>query len=119
VEQLEQSEPIGGTSSFPRSWRASGRREADLVEAERLATVAVAGSEDLDSLTEQCLAVRDLAVVFASARRVDEVEAALEQALERAGRKKNLALARQISERLGELEAQRQPRRDGTSRAAP
>jgi class 3 adenylate cyclase len=72
-------------------------------EAERLAQKAVAGSEDFDTPSDQCLALWDLAEVLAAAGRFDEAEEALERALERAQRKKNLALARQVSERLAEL----------------
>ncbi len=78
-------------------------------EAERLAREAVAGSEDLDSLNDQSLALWDLAEVLATAGRVDEAAAELEQALERAQRKKNLALARQVRERLADLRAEAQP----------
>jgi tetratricopeptide (TPR) repeat protein len=66
-------------------------------------------SEQTDSLDAQSLALWDLAEVLASAGRPDEAEAALEQALERCDRKKNLALARQFRERLAELRAQTQP----------
>jgi class 3 adenylate cyclase/tetratricopeptide (TPR) repeat protein len=84
-------------------------QRGQLAEAERLARKAVAGSEDFDSPDDQCAALWDLAEVLAAAERFDEAEAALEQALERAQRKKNLALARQIRERLSELRAQAQP----------
>ena len=62
-----------------------------------------------DSLNDQCLALWDLAEVLAAAGRLDEAEAALEQALDRCERKKNLALARQVRERLAELRAETQP----------
>ena len=68
----------------------------ELAEAERLAREAVAGSEQSDSLDDQCLTLWDLAEVLAAAERLDEAEAALEQALERCRRKKNLALASQV-----------------------
>ena len=81
----------------------------DLVEAERLAREAVAGSEQTDLLVEQCLTHCDLGEVLAAAGRYDEAEAELEQALDRCERKKNLALARRVRGRLAELRAQTQP----------
>ena len=81
----------------------------ELAEAERLAREAVAASEQTDSLDDQCRVLWDLAEVLAAARRLDEAEAAFEQALDRCRRKKNLALARQVRERLVELRAQMQP----------
>ena len=58
---------------------------------------------------DQCLAFRDLADVLAAAGRIDEAEVAMEQALDRCSRKKNLALARQVRGRLAELRAETQP----------
>src|SRR6266540_239450 len=75
----------------------------ELAEAERHAREAVAGSEQSDSLDDQCLALWDLAEVLAAAERPDEAEAALEQALERCRRKKNLARAAQVRRRLDSL----------------
>ena len=63
----------------------------------------MAGSERTDSLNDQCLALWDLAEVLAAAERVDEAEAALEQALDRCRRKKNLARAAQVRRRLDSL----------------
>ncbi len=81
----------------------------ELAEAERLAREAVAASEQTDSLDDQCRVLWDLAEVLAAAGRLDEAEAAFEQALDRCRRKKNLALARQVRKRLVELRAQMQP----------
>jgi tetratricopeptide (TPR) repeat protein len=75
----------------------------DLAEAEKLARAAVAGSEQSDSLDDQCLALWDLAEVLAAAERPDEAEDALEHALERCRRKKNLARAAQVRRRLDSL----------------
>jgi class 3 adenylate cyclase len=86
----------------------------ELAEAERLAREAVAGSEQSDSLDDQCLALWDLAEVLAVAERPDEAEAALEQALERCQRKKNLARAAQVRRRLDSLRHDA-PIRPGTS----
>ena len=77
----------------------------ELAEAERLAREAVALSERNDSLDVQCLALWDLAEVLAAAQRHGEAAGALEQALNRCRRKKNLALAAQIRRRLGTLNA--------------
>jgi hypothetical protein len=60
-------------------------------------------------LDDQCLALWDLAEVLAAADRQAEAAAALEQALDRCRRKKNLALARQVRARLAELRAETQP----------
>jgi class 3 adenylate cyclase/tetratricopeptide (TPR) repeat protein len=81
----------------------------ELAKAERLAREAVAASEQTDSLDDQCRVLWDLAEVLAAAGRLDEAEAAFEQALDRCRRKKNLALGRQVRERLVELRAQTQP----------
>ena len=81
----------------------------ELAEAERLAREAVAASEQTHSLDDQCRVLWDLAEVLAAAGRLDEAEAAFEQALDRCRRKKNLALARQVRKRLVELRAQMQP----------
>jgi class 3 adenylate cyclase len=81
----------------------------ELAEAERLARQAVAESERTDSLNLQAEALCDLGEVLAAAGRPDDAEAALEQALDRCRRKQNLALARQVHERLVELRAETQP----------
>jgi tetratricopeptide (TPR) repeat protein len=80
----------------------------ELAEAERLAREAVAASEQTDSLDGQCRVFWDLAEVLVAAGRLDEAEAAFEQALDRCRRKKNLALGRQVRERLVELRAETQ-----------
>ena len=105
-------ETLGG--SYPDFiWRQVLARvhahRGEMAEAERLAREAVAGSEQTDLLSEQCLTHCDLGEVLAAAGRYDEAEAALEHALELCERKKNLALARRIRERLEELRAQAQP----------
>src|SRR5262249_44698206 len=57
------------------------------VEADRLAGEAVAVHEQTDGLSDQCLALWDLAEVLAAAGRHAEAAVALEQALERCQRK--------------------------------
>jgi hypothetical protein len=78
-------------------------------EAERLARHAVAASEETDSLDVQCFALWDLAEVLATSGRPAEAVATLGQALERCRRKKNLALARQVGERLAQLRVEALP----------
>ena len=72
-------------------------------EAERLAREAVAIAERTDALNFQGDALCDLAEVLAAAGRSDEAAAALEQALERYERKKNLAMIAQVHRRLDAL----------------
>jgi tetratricopeptide (TPR) repeat protein len=69
-------------------------------EAERLARDAVQVLAPTDSLTEQGNAFVDLADVLAAAGRADEATAALEQALDRYERKKNLVMAQRVREKL-------------------
>jgi tetratricopeptide (TPR) repeat protein len=91
------------------SWRQVLARvyahRGELAKAERLAREAVALSDRNDSLDVQCLALWDLAEVLAAAKRLDEAAGALEQALDRCRRKKNLALATQVLARLEALKA--------------
>ena len=69
-------------------------------EAEALAREAVAITERTDSLNNQGDAFWDLGEVLAAAGRTEEAAEALEQALERYERKKNLAMAAQVRRRL-------------------
>jgi class 3 adenylate cyclase/tetratricopeptide (TPR) repeat protein len=69
-------------------------------QAEALAREAVAIAEQTDALNRQGDALCDLAEVLAAARRAEEAAAALEQALERYQRKKNLAMAAQVHRQL-------------------
>ncbi len=70
-------------------------------EAERLGREAVAAAEQTDSLNKQGDALCDLAEVLERAGRAQEAAALLEQALERFGRKRNLAMAARVRQRLG------------------
>jgi tetratricopeptide (TPR) repeat protein len=72
-------------------------------EAEALAREAVALIERTDGLNYQGDALCDLAEVLHAAGRPDEAAAALEQALERYERKKNLAMAAQVRDRVAKL----------------
>ena len=105
---IDEDDPMTQVYVYQVLARVEAHR-GDLAEAERLAREAVAESERTDSLNMQAEALCDLGEVLAAAGRLDEAEAALEQALERCERKKNLALARQVRERLVELRAETQP----------
>jgi class 3 adenylate cyclase len=72
-------------------------------DAERLAREAVAVLDGTDALTEQGSALGDLADVLVAAGRPDEAAAALEQALERYERKRNLVMAERVRDTLAEL----------------
>ena len=73
-------------------------------KAEALARQAIAVLEPTDALNMQGDALCDLAEVLHAAGRSDEATSALEQALERYGRKKNLAMAAQVRARLAALQ---------------
>jgi tetratricopeptide (TPR) repeat protein len=111
AQSLEET--IGWVTLPANRWRLVLARvhayRGEQAEAERLAREAVASTEQTDALDDQCLALWDLAEVLAVAERLDEAEAALEQAVERCERKKNLARARQVRERLAELRAETEP----------
>jgi class 3 adenylate cyclase/tetratricopeptide (TPR) repeat protein len=78
-------------------------QRGEFTAAERLARDAVAATEPTDRISDSCYALWDLAEVLDSAGRTDHASAAFEQALERAERKQNLALMRQIRNRLAEM----------------
>jgi len=105
----EEHDPAMEPESW-HTWRQVLARvyahRGELAKAERLAREAVALSERNDSLDVQCLALWDLAEVVAAAQRADEAADALEQALNRCRRKKNLALATQVLGRLEALKAE-------------
>ena len=74
-------------------------------EAERLARESVQVTEGTDGLSDQGDAYYYLARVLDEAGRTDDAAEALEQALERYGRKKNLAMVAQVKPKLEELRA--------------
>jgi tetratricopeptide (TPR) repeat protein len=74
-------------------------------QAERLAREAVEIIERTDASNFQAEALYDLAEVLSAAGRTAEATAALEQALERYVRKKNLAMVAQVRPKLEELRA--------------
>ena len=78
---------------------------ACFAEAETLAREAVAIYEPTDAISDQGDALCDLAEVLAAAGRSDEAADALEQALKRYERKKNLAKIAQVRPRLEPLQA--------------
>jgi tetratricopeptide (TPR) repeat protein len=113
VERARALEEEHDPAMEPESWHTWRQvlarvyaHRGELIEAERLARQAVALSERNDSLDVQCLALWDLAEVLAAAQRPDEAADALEQALNRCRRKKNLALATQVVGRLEALKAE-------------
>jgi tetratricopeptide (TPR) repeat protein len=75
----------------------------DHARAEQTAREAVEIIERTDGLNYQGDAFCDLAEVLATAGRTDEAVAALEQALERYARKKNLAMVAQVRPKLDAL----------------
>ena len=79
-------------------------RRGEHAEAERLAHEAVAIGEETDLLDAQGDAYADLAEVLLLGKKPDEAAAALEEALARYERKKNLAMAAQVRDRLAELQ---------------
>jgi tetratricopeptide (TPR) repeat protein len=91
-------------------------RRGEREEADKLARAAVALLEQSDGLNYQGDAYCDLAEVLAAAGRADEAAEALEQALERYERKKNLAMVAQVRPRL---EALRPSRLKEESAASP
>ena len=114
AQRARALQQAGGPHRDPYStWREVLARvhahRGELAEAERLAREAVAAMEETDSLDEQAFALCDLGDVLATAGRTDDARAALEQALDRCRRKRNLALARRVGERLAELRAETQP----------
>jgi hypothetical protein len=79
-------------------------RRGEHTPAEQLAREAVAITERTDALNWQGDALCDLAEVLHAADQTDEAAAALGEALERFERKKNLAQAAQVRDRLAELQ---------------
>ena len=80
-------------------------RRGEHAEAEQLAREAVAFTERTDALNWQGNALCDLAEVLHAAGGTKETAAALDQALERYERKKNLAMVAQVRPRLDKLRA--------------
>ncbi|HEX2433206.1 MAG TPA: tetratricopeptide repeat protein [Gaiellaceae bacterium] len=74
-------------------------------EAERLAREAIAIVERTDILNNQADALSDLAEVLAASDRGEDAAAALDAALERYERKKNLATIGQVRTRLEDLQS--------------
>jgi tetratricopeptide (TPR) repeat protein len=100
---LEGDDPTGGHYwQQPEALVLAHRGEH--AEAERLARVAVAGVEQTHGLNAQGDALWNLAEVLAAAGREEEAAAALADALERYERKGNIPLARQVRERLRNIQ---------------
>jgi tetratricopeptide (TPR) repeat protein len=112
AEQLANlGRELGAAEDFSSQalWRQVQARvhshRAEQPEGERLAREAVAITERMDGLNFQGDAYCDLAEVLAAAGRTDEAAQALEEALERYERKKNLAMVAQVKPKLEELRA--------------
>jgi tetratricopeptide (TPR) repeat protein len=113
--RFDEAEPLAALSRTVESqeaewsWRQVQARvhahRGEQLEAQRLAREAVAIVERTDQLTLQGDALCDLAEVLAAADHSDEAAEALEQALERYERKKNLAIVAQVRPRLAEIRA--------------
>ncbi len=108
AREIDEDDPMTQTYICQVLARVHTHR-GTLAEAERLAREAVTESERTDSLNMQAEALCDLAEVLSAAGRPDDAAAALEQALDRCRRKKNLAMAGRVRERLLELRAETQP----------
>ena len=81
-------------------------RRGEHADAQSLAREAVALSEQTDMLNMQADALCDLAEALTAAGRTEDAAATLEQALDRYERKRNLAMAAQVRERLTRLRGQ-------------
>ena len=116
LARYDEAEPLaqlgrelGGEKDFATQmlWRQVQARvdahRGNHTQAEGLAREAVAIGEVTDALNYQGDALCDLADVLAAAGRGDEAVAALEQALKRYGRKKNLAMVSQVHQQLNAL----------------
>ena len=97
---------LGGNVVAPGRGAPPAHR-SEYARAEQTAREAVEIIERTDGLNYQGDAYADLADVLMSAGRGDEAAQALEQALERYARKKNLAMVAQVRPRLKELRAAR------------
>ena len=96
-------------------WSQTGWRQAQALlesnagnqgEAERLAREAIALADTTDALNIQADALCDLAEVLRAANKTMDAADALEQALERYERKKNLAMVAQVRPRLEALKGE-------------
>jgi tetratricopeptide (TPR) repeat protein len=112
AERLAQvGRELGAASDFLTQmlWRQVQARvsshRGEHPEAKRLANEAIGIGNETDALNWQGDALSDLAEVLAAAGRTDEAADALEQALERYERKKNLAMVAQVKPKLEELRA--------------
>ena len=110
AERLAQlGRDLGNDQDFATQalWRQVQARvdssRAEHAKADRLAREAVAIADRTDALNWQAEALCDFAEVLHAAGRTDEAAEALEQALERYERKKNLAMVAQVKPKLEEL----------------
>ena len=96
---------FGDDVPWRQAYALLNAHRGDHGEAEALAREAVAITERTDEPLNQGDTLCDLAEVLAAAGRTDEAAEALEQALDRYRRKKNLAMVAQVTPKLEELRA--------------
>jgi tetratricopeptide (TPR) repeat protein len=103
TRELEVRQNVLGEATWRQVQAVVQAHRGEHAEAEALAREAVGIAERTDGLNYQGDAFCDLAEVLAAAGRTHEAAEALEQALERYERKKNLAMAAQMRPRLETL----------------
>ena len=103
ARELEVRQNVLGQATWRQVQARVHASRGKHAEADALAREAVKIAERTDGLNYQGDALRDLAEVLAAAGRNDEAASALEQALDRYQRKKNLAMVAQVSPRLEEV----------------
>jgi tetratricopeptide (TPR) repeat protein len=103
TRELEVRQSVLGEATWRQVQALVHASRGEHADAEALAREAVGIAERTDGLNYQGDALCDLAEVLAEAGRADEAAAALEQALERYERKKNLAMLAQVRPQLEAL----------------
>jgi class 3 adenylate cyclase/tetratricopeptide (TPR) repeat protein len=103
TRKLEVRQNVLGEATWRQVQALVQAHRGEHAEAEALAREAVGIAERTDGLNYQGDAFCDLAEVLSAAGRTHEAAEALEQALERYERKKNLAMAAQVRPRLETL----------------
>jgi class 3 adenylate cyclase/tetratricopeptide (TPR) repeat protein len=103
TRELEVRQSVLGEATWRQVQALVHASRGEHADAEALAREAVGIAERTDGLNYQGDALCDLAEVLVEAGRADEAAAALEQALERYERKKNLAMLAQVRPQLEAL----------------
>jgi class 3 adenylate cyclase/tetratricopeptide (TPR) repeat protein len=102
-QELDVPQNVLGQATWRQVQALVDASRGNLAKAEALAHEAVQLIDSTDGLNYQGDALCDLAEVLVAAGRTDEAAAALEQALERYERKKNLAMVAQVRPKLEAL----------------